>query len=284
MREMELLKNLNSSVSYIENHLSDEIDLNEAARLACESADGFSKLFRSLTDMTVKEYIRKRRLTLAAYELQSSNGRVIDIAVKYGWNSADAFCKAFEGQHGITPTNARDESIPINAYPPVSFHITIKGAEKMNLKITEIPEFEVYGVTEKFGGTADERFEKEHIMWSENFSDTPKKLCSGFNGIWYGIWNKGNYTIARAKGDTDFEGLEKLTVPKGKYAVFTTEKGGYAGDELPKLNEQIFTSWLPDSEYVLKDDYLVEVYHLWTNRAERRAKRYYEIWIPIEKR
>lgn len=281
---MDILKNLNSSVSYIENHLSDEMDISEAARLACESEDGFLKLFRSLTDMTVREYVRKRRLTLAAYELRNSDKRIIDIAVKYGWNSADAFCRAFAGQHGITPTDARNESIPIKAYPPVSFHITIKGAEKMNFKISEIPALTVYGITESFGGTADERFEKEHVMWAEDLNNAPSKICAGYDGIWYGVWDKGNYTIARAKEDTAFKNLEKLTVPKGKYAIFTTEKGGYAGEELPKLHDLIFNSWLPDSGYVQKGDYIVEVYHLWTNRAERREKRYYEIWIPVEKK
>lgn len=281
---MDILSNLNNAILYIENHLSDEIQIEEAAKIALESTDSFLRLFRTLTNMTVKEYIRKRRLTLAAYDLQYSSNKVIDIAVKYGWNSADAFCKAFYNQHKITPIQARDKCASLNIYPPVSFHIKIKGAEKMNFKIVKSQGMEVFGVTNYFAGDASQRFEKEHIMWSDEYDNTPKRISDGYDGVWYGIWNKGNYTIARAKEDTAFDNLESVQIKSAEYAVFTTETGGYAGDELPKLRSLIFDSWLPDSMYKQVDDYEIEVYHLWTDRAERRAKRYYEIWIPVEEK
>jgi len=278
---MDILNNLNSAVSYIENHLADEIDISQAAMLAAESEQGFIKLFRSLTNMTVNDYIRKRRLSLAVDDLR--NGvKVIDVAVKYGWNSADAFSRAFTLQHNLTPTQARNVESTVNIYPPLSFQIIIKGAEKMKMSIKTVDEFEVYGVTEHFGGTSDERFEKERIMWDENFDNAPKRICSGYNGTWYGIWKGGNYTIARMKNDTEFDDLEGIVVSGGQYAVFTSEKGGYAGDELPKLHELIYKSWLPTSGYKAKTDLEIEVFHLWTDRAERRGKRHYEIWIPIE--
>ena len=278
---MDILNNLNSAVSYIENHLADEIDISQAAMLAAESEQGFMKLFRSLSNMTVNDYIRKRRLSLAVNDLRSG-AKVIDVAVKYGWNSADAFSRAFSLQHGLTPSQARSFELPVNIYPPLSFEIMIKGAEKMEMKILDVDGFEVYGVTEHFGDISDNRFDKERIMWDENDDNIPKRICNGYDGIWYGIWNNGNYSIARMKNDTEFDDLKKAIIPKGKYAVFTSEKGGYAGEELPKLHNLIYHSWLPTSGYKAKSDLEIEVFHLWTDRAERREKRYYEIWVPIE--
>ena len=134
---MDILNNLNSAVSYIENHLADEIDIGQAAILAAENVQGFTKLFRSLTDMTVNDYIRKRRLSLAVNDLRNG-AKVIDVAVKYGWNSADAFSRAFALQHSITPSQARNYELPVNIYPPLSFQIVIKGAEKMEMKILDL--------------------------------------------------------------------------------------------------------------------------------------------------
>lgn len=278
---MDVLNNLNSAMSYIENHLADEVDISKAAMISAQSEQAFSNLFRSLTNMTISDYIRKRRLSLAVNDLRKGE-KVIDVAVKYGWSSADAFSRAFVSQHNITPTLARDYHSEVNIYPPLSFQIIIKGAEKMKMKIVDVEAYDVCGVTERFDGTSDNRFEKERMMWDENFDNVPKRICEGYDGIWYGIWSNGNYTIARSEKDVQHPGLDKITVPGGKYAVFITERGGYAGDELPRLHELIYQSWLPSSEYTVKSDLEIEVFHLCTDRKERREKRYYEIWIPIK--
>lgn len=152
----------------------------------------------------------------------------------------------------------------------------------MDFKIVEIPEKKVLGISKNVGGTASKRFKAEHIMWADDCEHIPAKICSGYDGVWYGIWNKGSYTIARDKENVSGTGLETHRIPSGRYAVFTTPRGGYAGDELPELHDLIHTSWLPNSGYRQVNDFELEVYHLWTNKAERREKRYYEIWIPIE--
>ena len=107
---MDILSRLNEAIVYIENHLCGEIDMNEIAKIACESADGFQRIFKTLTSMTVKEYIRKRRLSLAVSDIQNGDEKIIDIALKYGYESADSFRRAFESQHKITPTAARNAS------------------------------------------------------------------------------------------------------------------------------------------------------------------------------
>lgn len=100
---MDILESLNSAIDYVESNLCDEIDINEVAKITLNSPDGFQRLFSYLAGVTLTEYIRHRRLTLAAFELQNSDIKVIYVSVKYGYNSADAFSRAFLKQHGLTP-------------------------------------------------------------------------------------------------------------------------------------------------------------------------------------
>ncbi len=289
-----MLKQLNEAISYIEENLCEEINLDIVAEIACVTKDSFIRFFSYMTGMTLNEYIRRRRLTLAAGELQNSNYKVMDIAVKYGWDSADAFTKAFIRQHGITPTMARDPHESLMIYPPASFYIMIKGARKMDFRIIELEQTKVYGVSRKFDGQGyNIREELRHIMWADNCDDVPGQICEGrwneplnhsYDGMWYGIWQGGNYTIARAKSDTKNDKLEEHIIPSGTYAAFKTECGGLAWEEFPKLFELIFDSWLPNSEYKQKGDIIIEVLHLWTDHDMRSKNKYYEVWIPVEKK
>lgn len=282
---MDTLKHLNDAIAFIESNLCEKVDMGRLAQIACLAQDSFVRFFSYITGMTLAEYIRCRRLTLAAYELRNSNSKVIDVAIKYGWNSADAFTKAFVRQHGITPTEARNQNTALKIYPPASFYIMIKGAKEMDFRIEKVEATEVYGISKRFD---DQEFktkeELRHIMWSEDCDFVPGKICDGYDGIWYGIWGNNKYFIARNKEDVKNGNLEKHIIPAGTYAVFKTERGGFAWEELPKLKELIIDSWLPDSEYKQKGDFVMEVYHLWTNREERKNNRYYEIWINIEKK
>ena len=279
---MDILKQLNDVMRYVENNLDDEINPDVISRIACTSYNSFCRFFSYIIGITFAEYVRRRKLTEAAYDLRAGTSRVIDIAVKYGYSGADVFSKAFTKQHGISPTAARAFSSPLKIYPPVSFHIIFKGAEKMDFRIVETNGIEVYGIARN--SVEAERYELEHIMWSDKCDDIPSQICDDYDGVWYGIWNNGNYMIAREKSDVTKQNLEKYVIPEGKYAAFTTERGGYAGDELPKLHDLIFNSWMPSSDYVQSDDLEIEVYHLQTNTAKRKKNRYYEIWIPVKSR
>lgn len=281
---MDVLRELNEVSMYIEEHIIDDIDINKLAEITKQSSDSFSRLFSYMVGMTANEYIRRRKLSLAVNDLQNSDMKIIDIAMKYGWNSSDAFAKAFVNQHGTTPTNARSKIGSVKIYPPVSFEINIRGAKEMDFKIINIKGFEVFGLSKQFGCQAGDRFKQENIMWSVDAEHYPEKICNGYDGIWYGVWDNGNYSIVRNEADVEYNNLQRITIPSGKYAVFTTEKGGYAGTELPRLHDLIFNSWLPNSNYKIKKEYIVEVYHLATDRVEHRKNRYYEMWIPIEER
>lgn len=282
---MDTLKQLNDAIAYIESNLCEKIDMDRLAQIACVTQDSFVRFFSYITGMTLNEYIRCRRLTLAAYELRNSDSKVIDVAIKYGWDSADAFTKAFVRQHDITPTGARNLNTALKIYPPASFYIMIKGAKKMDFRIAKVEATEVYGVSKQLN---DQEFKTRedirHIMWAEDCDFVPGKICDGYDGIWYGIWSNNKYLIAREKEDAKNDNLERYIIPAGTYAVFKTERGGFAWEELPKLRDLIFDSWLPNSEYKQTSDFEMEVYHLWTNREERKKNRYYEIWISIEKK
>lgn len=278
---MNILNELNEACNYIENNIENEIDIKEIARITSQSTDSINRFFVSMLGITIKEYIRKRRLSLAVYDLQNSDKKITDIAFKYGFNSYDSFCKAFLNQHNVTPTQAKNPSCEVNIFPPATFEINVKGAQKIKFKICDLEEFEVYGISKNFNCQSSDRFKQEKEMWSIDYEHYPEKICQGYDGIWYGIFENGKYSIARKKEDVEFNGLEKIKIKSGKYAVFTTDKGGYAGDELSKMHDLIFNSWLKDTQYNIKREYIIEVFHLATDREKRRKNRYYEIYIPI---
>lgn len=278
---MNILNELNEACNYIENNIENEIDIKEIARITNQSTDSINRFFVSMLGITIKEYIRKRRLSLAVYDLQNSDEKITDIAFKYGFNSYDSFCKAFLNQHNVTPTQAKNPSCEVNIFPPATFEINVKGAQKIKFKICDLEEFEVYGISKNFNCQSSDRFKQEKEMWSIDYEYYPEKICQGYDGIWYGIFENGKYSIARKKEDVEFNGLEKIKIKSGKYAVFTTDKGGYAGDELSKMHDLIFNSWLKDTQYNIKREYIIEVFHLATDREKRRKNRYYEIYIPI---
>ena len=286
-------KHLNDSITYIENHLCDEIDLQEIAKRSCVTADSFLRFFSYITGMTLKEYIRRRRLTLAADDLRNTTDKVIDIAIKYGYDSADAFSRAFRDQHSILPSAYRKHGGPLRIYPPASFHIIVKGAKEMNFQLITLPETTVYGIGKPYDKQGYKNHEElRHKMWNEDLIDAPHTICgsrwnapndTSYDGVWYGVWHDGAYMIAREKEKVKNEDLETYTIPAGTYAVFVTERGGFAWEEFPRLRTLIFDSWLPTSGYKQKEDFVIEVLHLWQDHDLRQKNRYYEMWIPVEK-
>lgn len=274
---MDMLKRLNDAMAYLELHLAEPVDLKALGRIALCSPESFRRLFSYVAGIPLNAYLARRRLTRAAYELRDTDERVLDIAVRWGYNSADAFARAFTRQHGITPSQVRHRGACLVAYPPISFRIMIQGAEKMNVRIVECQPRQVWGVSKRFTGEAAERFSQEHEMWADECDHVARRVSRATPGLWYGLWNHGLYTIARELSDTDGTGLVPITIPGGCYAAFTTEKGGFAGDELPRFRQAVFGAWLSDSGYVQAEDFEMEMYHL--TSPDRRCERFYELWI-----
>jgi len=133
---MEWLDRLNQSISYIEDKLTGEIDIEKAAKIACCSSFHFQRMFSYIASVSLAEYIRRRRMTLAAFELQNSDIKIIDLAIKYGYDSPTSFSRAFQNVHGVPPSAAKGEGIVLKAHPRMTFLISIKGYEEvLNQKV-----------------------------------------------------------------------------------------------------------------------------------------------------
>lgn len=281
---MELFKQLDAAMDYIEAHLCGGMDLGRAAKISGVSQAEFLHFFSCVTGMTLTAYVRRRRLTQAAFDLQNTSQKVLDIAVKYGWNSADAFSRAFAAQHGVTPSKARRADTPLKIVLPVSFHITMQGAGEVDFQLVKQPQTVLYGISRPFDPALYESREAlRHSMWSQDCEFIPGRICDGYDGIWYGVWQGGRYLLARKEEDAKTIGLERYVLPGGTYAKFCSGRGGRAWEELPKLFETALSCWLPGSGYRQAGEMIAEVYHLWNDRALRRKNRYYELYIPVEK-
>src|SRR5699024_1701162 len=128
------LQHMNNALNYIEENLTNEIDVSEIAKRALCSEYHFKRMFSFLAGVTLSEYIRRKRRTIAAFELNDSDSRVIDITMKYGYDSPDAFTRAFHHMHGITPSEARNNGHIIKSYPQMTFQLTVKGGNAMNYR------------------------------------------------------------------------------------------------------------------------------------------------------
>lgn len=288
---MDMLRQLNDSINYIEANLSGNVDPGEAARIACVSVDSYLRFFSYMAGMSLAKYVRLRRLSLAAEDLLKSGDRIIDIALRWGWDSPDAFSRTFIHQHGIAPSALRRSKGSIRILPPVSFSITLHGGREMNYRLMDVPDLILYGCSRAYDPSKHLNHESlRGSMWEYKSENIPGQICSGgwnhpfdpsYDGLWYGLWRNGRYLIGRVKDDVCSDQLERQIVPAGRYAVFTSERGAQAWEALPAMMDSIFQSWLPSSGYQLRSDDVLEIYHLWTDRTLRQKQRYYEVCIPI---
>ena len=144
---MEWIERLNSAIYYMEEHIREELDMEEVARIACCSTYHFQRMFAYMADVPLSEYVRRRRMSLAAVDLQSGDCKVIDASLKYGYDSPTAFNRAFKNVHGIAPSQAKEDGIVLKAFPPISFRITIKGDSEMNFRIEKKDAFHIVGMS-----------------------------------------------------------------------------------------------------------------------------------------
>lgn len=172
---------LNLAIEYIENNLADELDIGEAASIACSSRYHFHRMFFASFDITPGEYIRRRRLTFAAAELASGDERILDIATKYGYNSPNAFTRAFRGMHGINPGKVRSSQVKLSAFNRVTASIGNEGVQMQDYRIVEKPEFRIIGKSQEF---EFDKFFKEGPKFWKDFVRTEeyKSLCDLTNG------------------------------------------------------------------------------------------------------
>jgi len=290
---VDVLANLNGALNYIEEHLDGEIDLKEAARLAYCSEYHFSRMFSFLAGVTLSEYIRRRRLTLAAFELQAGSIRIIDAAVKYGYNSADAFSRAFQGLHGILPSAAKSQGPSLKAYPRMTFQLTIQGGSAMNYRIVEKEPFWIAGIMKRvpivFSGVNPKIASMSKDLNEADIDELKRLSNVEPSGI---IQASTNFSEGRMeeKGELDhYIGVAttkdcpahfaRLEVPALTWAVF--EAAGPFPDTLQNVWGRIYSEWFPSASYELTEGPEM-VRHESKDFASPTFKS--EIWIPILKK
>lgn len=134
---MDWSQRMNKAMDYIESNLTTKISYDRISQIVCCSTYNFQRMFSFIADISLSEYIRRRRLTTAAYELQTSDTKVIDIAYKYGYASPEAFSRAFKSLHRITPKLMRNKDITLKTYPKMTFSIINKGGIEVNCQIEQ---------------------------------------------------------------------------------------------------------------------------------------------------
>lgn len=289
---MDWLSGMKSALAYIESNLDGDIHYETAAAYVYCSANNFQKVFSALCGVPLSEYVRKRRLALAAYTLQNSSDRIIDIALRYGYDSPTAFSRAFTAMHGLSPREARKQGTPLKAYPPLSFHISIKGAVTMDYKIVQVKPFRAVGVkitthdveghnNQELPAFWDECREAGHLKTLRELNrtrqpDTIAGLLGICSAIKPGTDAEFDYYISTPTTAPCPDGFEELELREATYAVF--EVSGVLPESIQALCVMIYSEWLPTSGYRLDDAYDFEAYPF-DDGFDNDVRT--SVWVPV---
>ena len=290
---MDSLSSMNNALAYIENHLTEDINFSEVSKIAYCSEYHFKRMFSFLSGISLSEYVRRRRLTLAALDLKDKNLRIIDIAVKYGYTSADSFSRAFQTMHGILPSEARSDQTKLKAYPKMTFQLLINGGCEMNYRIVEKESFKLAGFKKRvpiiFHGVNPE-ISKMYGLLTPAVIEQLKALSNVEpTGIVSASTNfsedrmeeKGelDHYIGVATTSKESTGFDELAVAAGTWAVF--ESIGPFPETLQNVWGRIYSEWFPASGYEAVEGPEI----LWNESKDTENPKYKsEIWIPVKKK
>ena len=281
---MEWIERLNKSINYIEEYITEEISYDELAQIACCSTYHFQRMFTYIAGVSLSEYIRRRKMSLAAVDLQGSNEKIIDISLKYGYSSPTAFNRAFQSIHGVAPSALKNEGVSIKSFQPITFKFTVKGVEELNYRIETKPAFRIVGKSYPLNKEIEQNFLEVPQMWQNAVMDgTIKKIIALMNSQPQGVLGvsacndneKWKYYIAVSSTADIDTSLEEYIVPGCMWAIFP---GGGTGKSIQELEKRIVTEWLPTSGYEFTEGPDIEVYF---NPDQNNTQ--YEVWIPIKK-
>lgn len=276
---MEWIDCLNRAVEYLEEHLEGP-DLGEAAKIARCSPYHFQRMFSLLAGTPLSEYLRRRKMSRAAADLQSGE-KIVDVALKYGYSSPTAFNRAFQAVHGLPPSAAKTPGAGLKSYPPLRFAITVQGVEEMEYRIEKKDAFRIVGVSAPLQKDIEENFKCVPELWGRAAVDgTIPRLAAlmdgepkGLLGVCDGL-DSSRYYIAAASSAPAGEGLEEYTVPAFTWAVFPGT--GESAAAVQALERRVVAEWLPTSGYEYAEGPDVEVY------LDPGCTKF-EVWIPVVK-
>lgn len=295
---MEWIDKMNAALDYIEDNLTEEIDLNIVAQKAYCSSYNFQRMFSFITDISLAEYIRRRRMSAAALELQTCDIKIIDLALKYGYDSSVSFSRAFAKVHGITPREAKKSGAQLKIYPKISFQITIKGEEPMDYRIESKEAFDVFGIETVASLSEQKGFTSPAELWQKSHRNgdyerlaeaagalpdfVPTDLCKvhGVENYRKTLGNTFPYMLCAFVSDTSkTKGYKVQHIPAQTYAVFPSQK--FKWDEifgvLRDLQKRFYSEWLPTAKYERADGPNFEIY------GGDREYGYIELWFPVRK-
>lgn len=279
---MDWLKNWNEALDYLERNLNGEIRLEELGRLAGCSAYHFQRMFSYLAGVPLAEYIRRRRMTLAAADLRAGE-RVLDVAQRYGYDSPTAFNRAFQSVHGVAPSYARQDGVKLKAFPCIRFKFVVKGDTEMEYQIIQKEAFRIVGFCTLIPTDQDESFQVVPGFWGEvghrlgELIPLMNPQMPGVLGVCTCHLKQNFYYIAVASEAPLPDGMEETVVPACTWAVFSGQ--GQVPESVQELQKRVVTEWLPDSGYEWAQAPDVEVYLSEPGIAESE----FQIWIPVRK-
>lgn len=284
---MEWLKQLSRAIDYIEDNLAGEISYQKAASIACCSTYYFQRMFSYVAGIPLSDYVRRRRMTKAAFELQASTGKIMDIGSKYGYDLSTSFNRAFQKVHGVAPTAARKEGTRLNSYPPISFKISITGGESMCYRVERKDPIRIVGIRVALEEEQEENFQIVPKFWKKavdsNLVSEISKLNNqnplGLLGVTiYENPEEIYYYIAAVTTQAVPKNLIEYQIPAATWVVF--EGNGRFPDSIQTIFKRFLTEWLPFSGYDYAQLPDIEVYPINQQTAQGGHS---EVWIAVKK-
>ena len=271
------IEGIQESIDFMEQNMTEALEIEAIAGKAALSPFYYQRIFGALCGMTVGDYIRTRRMTLAAQELSRKDARVIDVAMKYGYDAPDSFARAFQRFHGITPSQAREPGAPLRSFAPLHIKITMEGGTMLDYQIVKKAAFSVVGVKRRFH--SDTSYQEIPKFWDEWMAQGEERpilgtfgLCLDTDGKHFDYWIADLYF----PWEEVPAGCETRVIPAGFWAQFPCTL-----ETLQDTNTKIWSEWLPALQgYSLAGEYDVEVY-LPPKEGEKDMR--VAIWVPLKK-
>jgi len=286
---MNWIKRLNTAINYIEENIAGELNFSKIAKIAGCSTYHFQRMFAYMTDMPLSEYIRRRQMSLAVNDLRSEGAKIIDVALKYGYNSPTAFNRAFQSVHGVAPSLVKLDGVDVKSYPPISFQLSIKGVQGLNYRIEKKEAFRIVGISAPLVDDYEANFEIMPQVWQvlekngsiAKIAELMDGQPPGLLGVAVSNYINDSFENLRyyvgVASSKEIDGtLEEYIVPASMWAIFSGE--GKFPEACAEMWRRVVNEWLPFCEYEFDDGPEIDVHQNNDGQSQK-----FEYWLPIKK-